>query len=179
MSSNTDDTNLLAQNNLIYNSFDWKPITFTHVEYPKGKRIVYVAFRFRSVDCAKMFGPAAGLTKWCTHLRKTSWFLFGSFNGSTVVLTICRCHCQTSKQTITKLSSMSSATCLLAECRWLTWNEPLRSTQLAHSWLLTIETDYKMLFLQSIRRSLRPIVGMGELSTNGDRSWFRYTNFIS
>ncbi|XP_031640068.1 dolichyldiphosphatase 1-like [Contarinia nasturtii] len=37
MSSNTDDTNLLAQNNnLIYNSFDWKPITFTHVEYPKG-----------------------------------------------------------------------------------------------------------------------------------------------
>lgn len=36
MSSPTDDTDLLTQNNLIYNSSDWKPITFTHVEYPKG-----------------------------------------------------------------------------------------------------------------------------------------------
>lgn len=37
MSSPTDDTDLLTQNNLIYNNSDWKPITFTHVEYPKGK----------------------------------------------------------------------------------------------------------------------------------------------
>lgn len=78
MSSNTDDTNLLAQNNLIYNSFDWKPITFTHVEYPKGKRLVYVQFRFRLANCAEMFGPAAGL--WMhrldtTHSHKHRGFL--------------------------------------------------------------------------------------------------------
>lgn len=29
----------VTKSNLIYNSSEWKPITFTHVEYPKGKMI--------------------------------------------------------------------------------------------------------------------------------------------
>lgn len=84
MSSNTDDTNLLAQNNLIYNSFDWKPITFTHVEYPKGKHIVYVAFRFRPANFAEMFGPAAGFSMQLNDAHTyTNIIDFSNFNGST------------------------------------------------------------------------------------------------
>lgn len=81
MSSNTDDTNLLAQNNLIYNSFDWKPITFTHVEYPKGKQIVFIEFWIRSVKFIEMFGRAAGILI-CTFTYTYSmdflfwWFLW-------------------------------------------------------------------------------------------------------
>lgn len=36
MSSNTEDTIFLTDK-LIYDSSEWKPLTFTHVEYPKGK----------------------------------------------------------------------------------------------------------------------------------------------
>lgn len=60
MSSNTDDTNLLAQNNLFYNSFDWKPITFTHVEYPKGKRRVSIKRKIQLVKFTEMFGRRPG-----------------------------------------------------------------------------------------------------------------------
>lgn len=36
MSSYNDDTDSITKSNLIYNSSEWKPITFTHVEYPRG-----------------------------------------------------------------------------------------------------------------------------------------------
>lgn len=36
MPSHSDDTSSVTKNNLIYINSEWKPITFTHVEYPIG-----------------------------------------------------------------------------------------------------------------------------------------------
>lgn len=42
MSSYDDDTISIIEGNIFYNSSEWKPITFTLVEYPKGMVMQFI-----------------------------------------------------------------------------------------------------------------------------------------
>lgn len=68
MSSNTEDTNFLTDK-IVYDSSEWKPLTFTHVEYPKGK--IILAIQITAIEMSEI--PKIEQTiKICLHCANIS-----------------------------------------------------------------------------------------------------------